>query len=60
MADIVAGATIPLFQRLGFSLAPYPVLSGWCQTIAARPASQLSSPSDRELEMWRQVAQRLM
>ena len=58
LADIVVGATIPLFQRLGFSLAPYGNLSHWCQTITARPAWQMSSPSDSELEAWQQVIRR--
>ncbi|ESA33464.1 glutathione s-transferase [Leptolyngbya sp. Heron Island J] len=58
LADIVAGATIPLFQRLGFSLAPYPVLSRWCQAITTRPAWKVSSPSDSELEAWQQVVRR--
>lgn len=60
LADIVAGATIPLFQRLGFSLDSYPALSHWNQAVTARPAWQTSSPSDRELEVWRQVAQRMI
>lgn len=58
LADIVAGATIPLFQRLGFSLDSYSTLSRWSQTITARPAWQMSSPSDSELEVWQQVVRR--
>lgn len=58
LADIVAGATIPLFQRLGFSLQPYPALSHWCQMITARPAWQATSPSDDELDAWQQVLKR--
>lgn len=34
MADIVVGATIPpLFQRLDFSLTPYPALSHWQKVL---------------------------
>ncbi|MGD1853178.1 MAG: glutathione S-transferase family protein [Leptolyngbyaceae cyanobacterium] len=58
LADIVVGATIPLFQRLGFSVQPYPALSQWCQTIRARSAWQMSSPSDDELDAWQQVVRR--
>ncbi|MEM1241465.1 MAG: glutathione S-transferase family protein [Cyanobacteria bacterium P01_H01_bin.26] len=60
LADIVAGATIPLFQRLGYSLEPYPALDHWCQTITARPAWKISNPSDSELEVWQHVAQRMI
>ncbi|MEO0867783.1 MAG: glutathione S-transferase family protein [Cyanobacteria bacterium J06642_11] len=58
LADIVVGATIPLFQRLGFSLAPYPSLSRWCKTITTRSTWQASSPSDEELDAWQQVMRR--
>jgi len=58
LADIVAGATIPLFQRLGFSLEPYAALGHWCQTITSRPAWQATSPSDDELDAWQQVLRR--
>lgn len=58
LADIVAGATIPLFQRLGFSLEPYAALGHWCQTIIARPAWQTTSPRNAELDAWQQVVRR--
>lgn len=58
LADIVVGATVPLFERLGFSLTPYPGLGRWCQTITTRSAWQVSSPTDAALDQWKQLLQR--
>lgn len=58
LADIVVGATVPLFERLGFSLGPYSSLRHWRQAVTARPAWQLSSPTDAALDEWKQLLQR--
>lgn len=52
-ADIVTGAALPLFCRLGISLAPYPSLTAWHQQIAARPAWQQTEPSESDFGNWR-------
>lgn len=58
LADIVVGATVPLFERLGFSLEPYSSLRHWCKTVTSRPAWQISSPTDAALDEWKQLLQR--
>lgn len=57
LADIVAGSTVPLFHRLGLSLEPYPSLSRWRSRICARPAWQLTNPSDDDLAQWKRWIQ---
>lgn len=53
LADIVAGATVPLFVRLGISLRDYPALENWHQNIVQRSAWQQTAPADEVLEVWR-------
>lgn len=52
LADIVAGTTVPLFQRVGVSLGPYPRLAAWQQRIAEREAWQHTNPSDKAFALW--------
>jgi glutathione S-transferase len=60
LADIVAGATIPLLCRLGLSLTAYPALSDWHERIIARPAWCQSEPSDCDLKVWQRWIQRMI
>jgi glutathione S-transferase len=52
LADIIAGATLPLFCHLGLSLQAYPSLHQWHSTITQRPAWQHSQPTDEALQHW--------
>ena len=52
LADIVAGATIPLFCRLGISLESYPNLEHWHQRIINRPAWQETEPREEDFKQW--------
>ncbi len=58
LADIVVGATVPLFCRLGVELAAYADLNRWCTQITARQAWQITTPSDADFNAWKQVIQR--
>jgi glutathione S-transferase len=57
LGDIVAGATVPLFHRLGVSLADYPRLDAWRQLIEARPAWQQTRPSEENFQRWQRWIQ---
>lgn len=57
LADIVAGATAPLFDRLGISLQPYSSLHRWHTRILERPAWQLTHPSDDDFQQWKRWIQ---
>ncbi|MGB3613950.1 MAG: glutathione S-transferase family protein [Elainellaceae cyanobacterium] len=52
LADVVAGATLPLMCRLGVSFASYPTLEQWRSHIVQRPAWQQTTPSDAALVQW--------
>ena len=52
LADIVAGSTVPLFNRIGLSLQPYGALNRWNARITARSAWQQTNPSDRDFQQW--------
>ncbi len=57
LGDIVAGATVPLFHRLGVSLADYPRLDAWRQRIEARPAWQQTRPNEENFQRWQRWIQ---
>jgi glutathione S-transferase len=57
LADIVAGVTVPLFHRLGASLADYPRLDAWRQRIESRPAWQATAPDEESLQRWQRWIQ---
>ncbi len=57
LADIVAGVTVPLFHRLGVSLADYPRLDAWRQRIENRPAWQATNPEAASLQRWQRWIQ---
>jgi glutathione S-transferase len=57
LADIVAGATVPLFHRLGASLADYPCLDAWRQCIENRPAWRSIEPDEPSFRRWQRWIQ---
>lgn len=57
LGDIVAGAVVPLFHRLGVSLADYPRLDSWRQRIAERPAWQQTRPDEDSFQRWQRWIQ---
>lgn len=60
LADIVAGATVPLFCRLGLELTSYPSLTQWCDRLAARQAWQDTRPREPDFDAWKHRIQRWM
>lgn len=57
LGDVVAGATIPLFHRLGVSLHDYPCLDAWRQRISDRLAWQQTQPDDPNFQRWQKWIQ---
>ena len=57
LGDVVAGATIPLFHRLGVSLQDYPCLDAWRQRISDRPAWQQTQPDESNFQRWQKWVQ---
>ena len=57
LGDIVVGATIPLFHRLGVSLHDYPCLDAWRQRISDRPAWQQTQPDESSFQRWQKWVQ---
>ncbi|PSB28234.1 glutathione S-transferase family protein [Chlorogloea sp. CCALA 695] len=57
LGDIVAGATIPLFHRLGVSLHDYPCLDAWRQRISDRQAWQQTQPDESSFQRWQKWVQ---
>lgn len=53
LADITAGAALPLTVRLGLSLQDYPTLATWCDRIVSRPAWQQTDPAPAALTTWK-------
>lgn len=53
LADIVAGATVPLFSRLGLSLQAYESLQQWQSRITARSPWQLTKPDEPDFQQWK-------
>ena len=56
-ADIVVGATVPLFCQLGVSIAKYPRLDRWHENITKREAWQKTKPSDEDFQKWQKWIQ---
>ncbi|MGF1458066.1 MAG: glutathione S-transferase family protein [Leptolyngbyaceae cyanobacterium] len=52
LADITAGAVMPLLRRLGMTLSKYPQLNAWCDRLSARPAWQQTEPTAADLQAW--------
>lgn len=50
LAEVVAGAAIPLLPRAGVSLSDYPKLSAWCDRLIARPTWQATEATPEVIE----------
>ncbi|BAZ48000.1 glutathione S-transferase [Nostoc sp. NIES-4103] len=53
LADIVAGALIPLLPRLGINLNDYPELKAWSERLMQRPAWQKTELSAENFEQFK-------
>jgi glutathione S-transferase len=60
LADVVAGAAVPLFHRLGVGLDDYPALEQWRQRLANRPAWQTTEPDEVGFSQWRRYVQLML
>ncbi|MEM9264053.1 MAG: glutathione S-transferase family protein [Cyanobacteria bacterium P01_F01_bin.13] len=58
LADIIVGATVPLFCRLGLDISPYAALNQWHTQITARPTWQGTHPNDADFNQWKTWIQR--
>lgn len=57
LADVVAGASLPLLVRLGVSLSAHTTMAAWHQRLAAREAWQKTEPSEADFIRWRRYVQ---
>ncbi|MGF1513656.1 MAG: glutathione S-transferase family protein [Elainellaceae cyanobacterium] len=53
LADVVAGAALPLMHRLGVSLDDYPTLDRWRLRLMGRTAWRQTEPSDEAFAQWK-------
>lgn len=53
LADVVAGAALPLMHRLGVSLDGYPTLEQWRSRLMERPAWRHTEPTDEAFAQWK-------
>ncbi len=60
LADIVVGATIPLFCRLGVNLDQYKALNHWHNLIIGRETWKATNPSEKEFKQWTFYIRRLI
>ncbi|NET60781.1 MAG: glutathione S-transferase family protein [Symploca sp. SIO2E6] len=54
LADITAGALLPLQVRLGVKLHKHPAIAAWYERIMAREAWQQTEPDDETFAAWKQ------
>ncbi|MEM7648412.1 MAG: glutathione S-transferase family protein [Cyanobacteria bacterium P01_A01_bin.70] len=52
LADVTAGAALPLMTRLGVNLPAYPSLGAWCDRLTQRTAWQQTDPDAASLAAW--------
>lgn len=52
VADIVAGNTVVLIDRLGFNLDDFPSIDAWNQRLQSREVWQKTQPDREQLEGW--------
>jgi len=57
LADIVAGATVPLLFRLGFPADCYPRLKAWQDRLYTRESWQQSEPEEKDFAQWKRYIQ---
>ncbi len=53
LADITAGAALPLLPRLGVDLVSYPAIAAWLSRVSSRPAWQQTEPDDAAFALWK-------
>ncbi|HHP7243895.1 MAG TPA: glutathione S-transferase family protein [Elainellaceae cyanobacterium] len=53
LADVTAGATLPLLHRLGVGFAGHPAIAAWFDRIMARASWQQTEPDDDAFNTWR-------
>jgi len=53
LADITAGAVLPLQIRLGVELKEYPAIAAWYERIMARESWQQTEPDDDSFKAWK-------
>ena len=53
LADIVAGAVLPLMGQLGFDLRGYPAIEAWCCRVMERDAWRQTEPEAEALNAWK-------
>ncbi|NER49421.1 MAG: glutathione S-transferase family protein [Symploca sp. SIO1A3] len=53
LADITAGALLPLIVRLGVDLKEHPPIAAWYERIMARESWQQTEPDDEAFEAWK-------
>ncbi|MEM1292522.1 MAG: glutathione S-transferase family protein, partial [Cyanobacteria bacterium P01_H01_bin.162] len=52
LADVTAGAALPLMTRLGVNLPAYASLAAWCDRLTQRTAWQQTDPDAASLAAW--------
>lgn len=53
LADVTAGAAVPLLVRLGLSLHDYPAIATWHNRLMLRPAWQQTEADDASFNTWK-------
>ncbi|MEM9162362.1 MAG: glutathione binding-like protein [Cyanobacteria bacterium P01_F01_bin.4] len=53
LADITAGAAVPLIQRLGVDLQGHPAIAAWQTRLAAQAAWRQTDPDDAAFNTWK-------
>ncbi len=53
LADITAGALLPMIVRLGVDLKEHPPIAAWYERIMARESWQKTEPDDEAFEAWK-------
>ena len=60
LADITAGAALPLIERLGFDLQEYPAIGAWCVRVMEREAWRQTEPEAEALNAWKRWVTRMV
>jgi len=53
LADITAGAIVPLLVRFGVSLETHPAIAAWHDRLRARSAWQQTEPDEESFQVWK-------
>ena len=60
LADVVAGNSIILANKLGFSLSQFEKIEQWCDRLMQREVWQQTQPNDEQVVMFKQTVQKLI